>query len=72
MPLAPAYFIRKVINNQNWVMTSMEIFIALFLTLSLSKATAEFPTFVCHTTLDYVGAFGKVIWINYRCDFEVD
>ena len=70
MPLTPECFIRKLINNQNWVM-AVEIFIALFLTLSLSKATAEFPIFVCHTSLDYVGAFRKMIWINYKCDFEV-
>lgn len=33
MPLTPAYFTRKLINNQNWVITSVAIFIALFLTL---------------------------------------
>lgn len=42
-------------------MTSVEIFIALFLTLSLSMAKAEFPTFGCHSSLDYVGALRKVI-----------
>lgn len=42
-------------------MTSVEIFIALFLTPSLSKATAELPMFVCHTSLDYAGAFRRMI-----------
>lgn len=59
MPLTPAYFIRKLINNQNRVITSVEIFIALFLTLIIQDYSSL--PLACHTTLDYVEALRKMI-----------